>query len=190
MKNTGIAAIGELLIMLLRSHMVPGTVRYPEQIGLCEPQETGDFTIGIWLYDIQECMQLNHHEMVTIDSNRQRYPSIYVNLYYMITARSAGDVKYRAKEEALMLGKIIQTMKDAAVLEISGIEDADGGEPVCQIVLQNLTMEEKQRIYHVLDGCYKTSLFYEVGPVEISSEKEKHVQRVTELSYEVDEKNQ
>lgn len=168
--------------------MVPETVRNPEQIGLCEPQEPGDFTVGVWLYDIQECMQLNSHEMVTIDSGRQKYPSVYVNLYYMITVRSAGDVRYRAQEEALMLGKIIQTMKDAAVVELSREEDTDGSEPVCQIVLQNLTMEEKQRIYHVPNGCYKTSLCYEVGPIEISSEKERSVRRVAELSYTIKEK--
>ena len=188
MRYTGIAQVGELLVALLQSHMVPGTVRYPAQIGLCEPQEAGDFSVGVWLYDIQECVQMNRHEMVTIDSRRQKYPSVYVNLYYMITARFAGDVTYRAKEEAMMLGKLLQTMKDTAVLDLSGIEDADGGEPVCQIVLQNLGMEEKQRIYHVSDGCYKTSLFYEIGPIEIASEKERNVQRVTGLTYEINEK--
>ncbi|MDE5818759.1 MAG: DUF4255 domain-containing protein [Lachnospiraceae bacterium] len=188
MRYTGIANVGERLVALLKGGMTPETVRHPEQIGLCEPQETGDFAVGVWLYDIRECLQLNRHEMVTIDSKRQKYPSVYVNLYYMITARSLGDIKYRAKEEAMMLGKILQTMKDAAVLDFSDLEDADGGEPVCQIVLQNLTMEEKLRIYHVPDGCYKTSLFYEIGPLEISSEKERSVQRVTEVFYELDEK--
>lgn len=188
MRYTGIAQAGEQIVALLKSHMVPETVRHHDQIGLCEPQDMGDLTVGVWLYDIQECMQLNNHEMVTIDSRRQKYPSVYVNLYYMITARSAGDIKYRAKEEALILGKIIQTMKDAAVLDFSDLEDVYGGEPVCQIVLQNLMMEEKQRIYHTPDGCYKTSLFYEVGPIEIASEKERSVRRVNELSYEIGEK--
>lgn len=188
MRYTGIAQVSALLVEVLRSHMVPEIVRQPDQIGLCEPQETGDFMVGVWLYDIQECMQLNRHEMVTIDSRRQKYPSVYVNLHYMITARSVSDLKYRADEEVRMLGKILQTMKDTAVLELSGLEGADGGEPVCQINLKNLPMEEKQRIYHVPDGCYKTSLFYEVGPVEIASEKERSVRRVTELLYTLDEK--
>ncbi|MCM1538842.1 MAG: DUF4255 domain-containing protein [bacterium] len=188
MRYTGIAQTGELLVALLQSGMVPEIVGHPAQIGLCEPQETGDFRVSVWLYDIRECMQMNRHEMVTIDDRRQKYPSAYVNLYYMITARSTGDLKYRAKEEALMLGKIMQTMRDAAVLDFSGLEGADGGEPVCQIVLQNLMMEEKQRICHVPDGCYKTSLFYEIGPIEIASEKERAVRRVTEISYEIDEK--
>ncbi len=186
MKYTGIARAGGMLVSVLQKGLVPEMIAEPGLIGLCTPQEKGDFVLGVWLYDIRECMQLNRHEMVAVDDRRQRYPSVYVNLFYMITPYSCGDVKYRAEEEALMFGKILQTLKDAAVLELSGLEDADGGEPVCQIVLQNLSMEEKQRIYPA-QGGYKASLFYEVGPLEISSEKERSVRRVVDISYDIGE---
>lgn len=186
MKYTGIARAGGMLVSILRQKLVPEVIADPGLIGLCAPQEKGDLVLGVWLYDIRECMQLNRHEMVTVDSRRQKYPSVYVNLYYMITPYSGGDAKYRAEEEALMFGKIIQTMKDAAVLELSGFEEADGSGPVCQIVFQNLSMEEKQRIYPA-PGGYRTSLFYEVGPLELSSEKERSVQRVLDISYAVGE---
>lgn len=187
MRYTGIARTGEKLVALLQKAMVPELLANPGMIGLCGPWEKGDFAVGVWLYDIQECVQLNVHEMVTIDSSRQKYPSIYVNLYYMITPYSAGDVRYRAEEEARLLGKILQTMKDGAVLDLSGETDLHGMEPACQIVLLHLDMEEKQRIYHAPDGCYRTSLFYEVGPIEISSEKERQVRRVVDVSYTIKE---
>lgn len=186
MNDTIIARTGGLLVSLLRQKLVPEVIADPGLIGLCAPQEKGDFVLGVWLYDIRECMQLNSHEMVTVDSTRQKYPSAYVNLYYMITPYSGGDTKYRAEEEALIFGKVIRTMKDAAILDLSGLGDADGSEPVCQIVFQDLDMEEKQRIYQA-PGGYRTSLFYEVGPLEISSARERSVRRVVELSYSVGE---
>lgn len=172
---------------LLRNAMVPKTVRHREQIGLCAPQERGDYSVGVWLYDIRECTELKSHEMVTIDKERQLYPPIYVNLYYMITAYSAGELRYRAQEEALMLGKIIQTFHDAGVMEFSRAGAADGAKPVCQIVRLDLSMEEKLKIYHVPDGTYKTSLFYEVGPLELTSERQRSVRRVKDISYTVKE---
>ncbi len=185
MNYTGIARAGEALAEVLRASMVPEVVKHGEQIGLCAPQDKGDFSVGIWLYDIRECGQMNTHEMVTIDSERQKYPSVYVNLYYMITAYSAGDLKYRAMEEALMLGKIIQTLSDTAVIDIA--KETENAEPACQIILLELTTEEKMRICHVPDGAYKTSLFYEVGPVELASEKRRKVRRVVDMAYEVKE---
>lgn len=186
MNDTIIARTGGLLVSLLRQKLAPEVIADPGLIGLCAPQEKGDFALGVWLYDIRECMQLSSHEMVTVDSTRQKFPSVYVNLYYMITPYSGGDTKYRAEEEALIFGKVIRTMKDAAVIDLSGCGDADGSEPVCQIVFQDLGMEEKQRIYPA-PGGYRTSLFYEVGPLEISSAKERSVRRVVDLSYSVGE---
>lgn len=186
MKYTGIAQTGERLLELLQREMVPEAVSHAKQIGLCAPPERGDYLVGIWLYDIRECAELRSHRMVTLDSERQRYPSTYVNLYYMITAYSDGDIKYRARQEAQMLGKIIQTLKDAAVIDGGGMS---GGreEPASQIVQLDLPMEDKLRIYHVPDGSYKTSLFYEIGPVELESEKEHSVRRVVDVSYTLEE---
>lgn len=186
MRYTGIAETGERLLRLLREAMVPEPVAYAKQIGLCAPPDRGDCMVGVWLYDIRECGELKSRRMVTVDSERQRYPSTYVNLYYMITAYSDGDIKYRAGQEAHMLGKIIQTLGDAAVIDYAGQQGcADGS--VSQIVPLDLPMEDKLRIYHVPDGSYKTSLFYEIGPVELESERERRVRRVVDVSYTIEE---
>lgn len=85
-----------------------------------------------------------------------------------------------------MLGKIIQTLKDAAVIDCGGMSGGRN-EPASQIVQLDLPMEDKLRIYHVPDGSYKTSLFYEIGPVELESEKERSVRRVVDVSYTLEE---
>lgn len=189
MKYTGIAETGGALAELLKSHLVPEVIKSPEQIGLCSPSDKGDCSVGIWLYDIRECEELRTHSMIPIDSTRQKYPSCFVNLFYMITAYSSGDIRYRAKEEQYVLGKILQTLRDYAVIGESSEmgEDTESSLP-CQIIMQNLSMEDKMRIFNVQGQSYKTSLFYEVGPVEIESEKARRVTRVVDVQFDMKEK--
>jgi len=176
-----------MLVELLQVAMVPEVVKYPDMIGLCAPQDKEDYSVGIWLYDIQECAALKNYQMITIDEETQQYPSMYVNLYYMITAYSNVDLKYRAQEEAHILGKVLQTLKDTAVIDWSQHKEAEGTEPLCHIELQRLTMEEKMQIYHVPNNNYKTSLFYEVGPIELASERSRKVQRVLDAAFTINE---
>ncbi len=165
--------------------MAPEVVKSPRQIGLCHPAAKGDYRVGIWLYDIRECEELKNHSMISIDSVRQRYASCYVNLFYMITPYAGGDVRYQAKEEQGMLGKVIQILNDHAVPEefLRGDESA-----CCTITLQNLPMEEKLRIFNVPNMEYKTSLFYEMGPIEIESERVRETSRVVDVRFGVEER--
>lgn len=188
MKYTGIAEVSHALTEMLQQNMIPDVVKSAEQIGLCSPSEKGDFTVMIWLYDIRENEELRSHAMAAIDSTKQKYPSSYVNLYYMITACSGGDVKYQAGEEQQILGKLLQVLQDHAVFErLSGNKEDTGAELICSIGLLNLSMEEKMRVFHAPGMGYKTSLFYEVGPIEIESEKTRQVQRVVDIRFDVEE---
>lgn len=186
MKYTGIADVSNALAERLREYMVPELVKSPYLIGLCSPGDKGDFMVGIYLYDIRECEELRNHDMVTIDSSRQKYPSSFVTLFYMITAYSNGDIRYRAEEELRILGKVIQILKDYAVLDGSTFE-GDGNGQRCSIEMQNLSMEEKIHLFNVPGMGYKTSLFYEIGPVEIESVRTKHVKRVVDITFGVEE---
>lgn len=189
MKYTGIAEAGDALAGLLKRHMVPEVVKSPEQIGLCSPADKGDYSLGIWLYDIRECEELRTHSMIAVDSSRQRYPSCFVNLFFMITAYSGGDIRYRAREEQYILGKVIQTLKDYAVIKESSEADGNAAErPSWEISMQNLSMEDKMRIFNIPGQGYKTSLFYELGPVEIESEKARKVTRVVDVRFDMEEK--
>lgn len=179
MKHTGIAEAGAALEELLRQQLVPSVVKSADQIGRCSPGEKSDLAVSIWLYDIRECEELRNHSMVTIDAARQRYPASCVMLYYMITAYSGGDIRYRAAEEQLILGKIIQVLKDHPVL--GDAKERYTAEPL------NLSMEEKMRIFNAPGAGYQTSLFYELGPIEIESEQTKDTKRVVSLTFGLQE---
>lgn len=183
MKYTGIAETSAALTELLIKHMVPEPIKRRDQIVLCNPSGKESCRVGIWLYDIEESRELGNHAMIPIDETRRKYPPSYINLFYMITAYSNGDGKYQAAEEQYLLGKIIQVLKDNAVLE----DFSDGGGPVCSVSLQNLPIEDKLRIFHAPDHIYKTSLFYEVGPIEIESKKEERFTRVSDIQYRINE---
>lgn len=186
MSHTRIAEAGNALVELLRLHMVPDVVKHPEKIGLIHPSDKGDYSVGVWLYDIFECGELQSHSMISIDSRRQKYPSCYVSLFYMITAYSGSDVRYRAAEEQEILGKIVQILKGHAVLK--GFCEINGEEILCSFKMQNLSMEEKQHIFSVPNLGYRTSLFYELGPVEIESERTREVTRVVDTQFEIKDK--
>lgn len=187
MDYTGIAKTGGALTKILQAALVPEVVPYADKIGLCEPQEKDDYSLGIWLYDIKECPELRSYRPITVDGEKQKYPPIYVKLYYMITPHAGGDPKYRAQEEAAMLGGVIRAFADTAKLRWQGKNAANGLEQNSRITLLELPMEDKIRIYHAPDGGYKTSLFYEVGPVELESEKQYAVRRVVDATFTVEE---
>ena len=54
--------------------------------------------------------------------------------------------------------------------------------------MQNLTLEDKMRIYSVPNAGYKLSLFYRAAPVEIESTKSRRTVRVMEAEFGLEEK--
>ena len=190
MRHTAIAEAGNALIELFRTYMVPEVIMNPEHIGLCSPADKGDLALGVSLYDIRECEEIRSHAMVMVDPVRQKYPPSYLNLYYMITAYSNGDIKYRSEEEYRILGKAVQVLRDHAVFDrmiVAG--GSPEGETIPTIEILNLSIEDKMRLWTVPNTAYKTSLFYKMGPIEIESEKTKDTQRVLDLTFSVEEHN-
>lgn len=181
---TKIADTGNGLIMLLKDALIPELLNSPDQVGLCSPEDHGDFAVGVWLYDVKEDTSIQAHEMMNIGRNTQRYPSTYLTLYYMITLYLQSDLKYRAPQEHQILGRVIQALRDHAVMDAESFlpaEEAGGGG--IRIQMQDLEMEEKVRLWTVPNAAYRTSLFYTAGPVEIQSTRKRSVKRVREIDY-------
>lgn len=183
---TKIADVGNGLLDLLREALVPELLSSPDQIGLCAPEEHGDFAVGVWLYDVKEDQGIQMHDMVNVGQKSQRYPSVYLTLYYMITLYLQSDLKYRAVQEHQIMGKIIQMFRDQAVLDrdtLASVEEASGLD--IRIRMQDLPIEEKLRIWTAPNMAYKASLFYTAGPIEIRSARKKAVRRVRDVQYEL-----
>lgn len=187
-KYTVIADIGSSLVQLLRDNLCPDVIMSPDNIGLCSPADKGDMILGLHLYDVRESQELRGTEMVNMGAGRQRFPSSFLTLSYMITAYSKADVKNRSLEDQRILGRVIQTLADNAALSadtLAPIPRASGND--LRIQMLSLETEAQQRIWNVPNQAYRTSLFYRVGPVELESGKVRRIQRVVDLELTVKE---
>lgn len=181
-----ISETGNVLVKLLRDNMVPDVVNSPDNIGMCSPDDHGDFTIGICLYDVAESEEILAPGMVNSGLRSQTYPSTFLDLYYMITAYSGSDLKFRAGEEQRILGSVVQILRDNSVLHEHTL--GEGVKQPAHIELQKMQSHDKMRLWSFPNTPYKLSLFYRVGPIEITSAKTRDIKRVTDVEFTISEK--
>lgn len=180
--HTVISAVGEGIVRLLKEEMVPDMIQGTEGIGLCKPSDHADMALGIYLYDVQEFDQMRVNGMQPADEHYQQYPPMYLSLYYMITAYSAGDIRYRSEEEQKILGKTMQVFYDHSVLDSRTLKPADQpGDQDLRIEYLNMETEEKMKIWGSVGVPYQLSLFYKVAPVELESTIRRKITRVREI---------
>lgn len=180
-----ISEVGTRMADILCREMVPDVIPHSNQIGLCSPGEHGNFRLGISLYDISENEDVVVSGMVNTGLKTQTYPPIYLTLHYMITAYSGSDIKFRAREEHRILGRVIQVFRDYDVL--TGEAPGDGAAKTARIELERLKRYEKMRMWNVANVPYRLSLFYRVRPVEIPSARTREMTRVRDVDYTVEE---
>lgn len=180
-----ISEVGNAIVSMLREGLVPGIIENAESIGLCEPDAKGDISLGIYLYEVRENLEVAEQKSRMKESGvkEQRYPSTFLTLYYMITAYSDGDVRFRSVQEQRILGKTVQILGDHPVIgrELLG-EGQDSAYPI-RISMTRIDNDEKVKMWNVPDLPYKLSLYYKVYPVEIESERTRKVSRVTDVSF-------
>lgn len=186
-----VADVGDGLVKLLRSQMVPDLISNSEGIGLCSPADRGDMSLGLYLYDIRESEEVVGEGMRLAGEAAQRFPSKFLSLYYMVTAYSASDIKFRAAQEQRILGKVFQVFMDHPVLDEEYL--GDGGKRMAypvRLELLKLENEEKARLWVFPDVAYKLSLFYRVSPVEMESTRMKKAARVVSARFAAEEKRE
>jgi len=185
---TIIAEIGNAIVQLLRDNLVPGIIINTENIGLCIPSDRGDIVLGINLYDIRENQDIVITDMIPKGVNQLKYPSSFYDLYYMITAYSSSDIKFRAAEDQKILGKVLQVLKDNPTFTAEQLgSELTNSRFVPKIELLQLENDEKMKLWNVPDTPCKLSLYYKVYPVEIESNRVKEVKRVVDVDFTIQE---
>ena len=180
MAFSSISDIGKTLVRILNDSLVPDVILHNGSIGLCSPDDHGDFNLGIYLYDVSPSEEIFAHGMVNTGLKEQTYPSTFLTCRYMITSYSSGDLKYRAEEDQRVLGRVVQALADHYVL---GQTSALYGEPMkTRIEQERIGAYEKIRLWTFPNESYRVTLFYKVSPVEITSARTKAMTRVTDLS--------
>lgn len=184
-----IADISNALVNLLRGELVPDLVQGGDGIGLCSPDEKGDFVVGINLYDLEESEEVVSQGMASRDFATQAYPSCFLSLYYMITVYSISDLKFRQMEEQRIMGRIIQTISDTPVITPGMLgEGKERNTYKIKVELQKIDRYEKVRLWNYPNVPYKPSLYYKIYPVEVRSRRTRNVRRVMDLEFSLEEK--
>lgn len=168
-RYTIIADTGEKLVSLLQRELVPEVIGDVNEIGMRSPEDHGDVSLGVFLYDVRESEEVRQPGAAVVRGDRLTKPPVYLTLYYMITAYSKGEAKYRLAQEERILGKVIQTFHDYSLIPIEELEkNTEGGFDV-RISLISLTPDEKSKVWNFPNMGNQVSLFYKVTPVAIDS---------------------
>lgn len=180
-KYTAIADISKQLVQLLQKQLVPELILSPNEVLLCSPQDKGDAVLGIFLYDVQESKEVWQSDMINGRADKQYYPPVYMSLYYMFTAYSSGDLKFRMGQEEKILGKVIQCLQDYGVIPLADIDKERITGVDIQIQQLQMTADEKMKLWNFSGQPFKLSLFYKVAPVAIDSARTKAITRVSQV---------
>ena len=176
---TAISDSSRSIVDFLRRNCVP-PVEKPEFIGMCSPDEPGNFRLGVCLYDISEDAgtAVGRNEIVIDETHVRAAPSA-VNLHYMIFAALKSDISVRAQDEQRILGRVFQTLSDNRVI-VDGLYGslAESGQSL-NINMENIAYEDKLKIWAAYSVSPKAALFYKVSAVFIDSEKIREIRRVT-----------
>lgn len=184
---TAIADTGKRLVEMLQQALCPELIQNANEIGLRSPEDKGDVSLGLFLYDIRQSEEVFQQSNVVVQEQnlvtRISRPPVYLSLYYMITPYAKGDVMYRLYQEEQILGRVIQLFYDNPVIFL---DDADtAGAARLHIQMQKPDMDEKSKIWNFPNMGNRLSLFYKVSPVAIDSGVSRRTMRVTDVDINV-----
>jgi hypothetical protein len=178
MSETAIRDVGESLITLLRSELGSagrGLVPDPEQIALESPLEAEKkgIRLTLFLYLVVPNGELRNALSARPTLSEGQRPPLILNLYYLLTAlppTSVPDSTDRTLEAHRLLGAAMQVFHDHAVMSGSLLLGQLDPATVLRITPEPMTLEDPARISSGLfDGAYRTSVVYQVTPVQIDA---------------------
>lgn len=188
-KYTVIADISSYLLELLKINMVPEPILNGDSIGVCSPNEKGDLTLGVYLYDVKESEEIQGNSMINIGNRRQKYPPTYLSLFYMVTAYSNTDFKTKYLDDQRIIGRAVQVLGDNSTINLSQIMNSSNITiQEGRIQMLNLNNEEKMKIWNAPSVPYKLSMCFKIAPIELESTRVKNVARVVEAITTIQEK--
>ncbi len=118
--------------------------------------------LSIWLYQVTENEYEKNQPIARGNGNAGTFPPLALNFFYLITPFTPSG-----ESDQLVLGRLMQTLYDNAILLVRNQPDGDFEE--LRIVLCRLTLEELTRIWEALREPYRLSVCYQVRVSHIGS---------------------
>lgn len=181
MKYTAIAQISRQIVTLLKEELTPDLLPAGDAVGLCTPTNTGDFSLGVYLYSVEQSAHARISGRINQDLHTEKYPPLVLDLFYMITPYLKSDVKFLAEEEQTLIGKVLQVINDHSVLIQTDEESVT-------LELCNPTLDEREKIWGSNAQPYRISVFVAARAVIVESARSREVARVREFVVDTDQR--
>ena len=145
------------------------------------PNEMADLDeagLSVWLYRIARDPELLNLPPRRTGFDTFEYRPLPLRLHYLMTP-VVNDIDHGGNDpgiEQLIIGKVLQTFHDNAVLNGSLLQGAlIGTGSKLTIRLEPATLEEITRVWDALESSYQLCVSYEVSFVLLASEKEEEL---------------
>lgn len=148
------------------SDILPGAGR----VGICTPDEPRDLMLGLYLYGIRPCFDVNTQPLIRKGSGFREQSPHFVTLYYLMTAYSKADDAHKTSEEHNILFRAVETLLNTPVLTERELGFRPGAYiDRLQMQMLDLTPEQLGNIRSSHEKPYKLSVGFRVTPVEVSA---------------------
>ena len=194
--HAAVADASDTLVDLLRTEIATDSNEFgitPDQIALAAPDDVSDdseIRISVLLHKIGKDSALNNRSRVNTGNNTYQDPPLALALQYLITAYPPAElpsVAERMQAQQTLLGRVLQTMYDAAVLDADHLS---GSLHETAALKCTINEEKTDRIEEwwrsIASGPIQPSVVYDVGPVFIQSTTSEEVSRVQEREINVE----
>ncbi|MCL2399876.1 MAG: DUF4255 domain-containing protein [Defluviitaleaceae bacterium] len=174
------------MLKFLRENLCPEPLMSPESITLVSPQEkSGDFQLGMHLYDFKEVSEFRNTTPLTRDDNVRTRPPKILELNYMLFSNKQAQVAMGPEAEQRIFGRALQAIADAGTLNVTETNPyLTSEESEMNISTLNPSFEEKQRIWSALQCPYQIGIYFALSPVVLSSKVLTRVVRVRDVQFE------
>lgn len=169
-RYTSISDISKTIIDMLKNSLSEDSIVSPENIGVCDPGERGNFVVGIHPYDIKENTEARSSQQITYPDGSMRNPPVSMSMSIMVSIVSKAEISAKGLDEQRILGKVIQTFMDYPRLPSQFMpETLRKSNENISVQFVNMEMEDKVKIWSMFSQPYKLCCFYSVGPILIES---------------------
>ncbi len=154
------------------------------QIGVCTPNDVGDVSLGLYLYNIRPCGEIDLPPVVRKGYGVQESPPQFLSLYYLFTAYSKVDAPYQSTEDHKILFRAMQVMNSLPVLterELGYCPSAYINK--LQVKMVDILPEEMINIWTARSTPYRLSVAYRIAPVELQSLNAKMIPRIEQTDF-------
>jgi hypothetical protein len=140
-------------------------IKSPEQISFQSPQDAQakSAQISVFLYKVAELTSMRNQPQ----NPQEPRTLMYLSLRYLITPFTKN-----AEEDQIILGKILQIFAETPVLRGSSLQGSltEAGDDL-RIMLDELAVDELNKLWTMLSLPYRLCVSYTVLPVKIGSAK-------------------